>query len=231
MPGFCQARLAEHRDGARRRGLQEARRACAAGCSCRRRSGPSRPVTPGATSNEMLVDGDDVAVPARDVLDAIVASPSARRRRRRSCRSPAGSAGRSAPKATAIVTTPASEVDPAVEARVVDDVVARGVDPEEPEDRAVPDEPGSAASAYTGDGRGRSSPSGCPGEREREDEDADDRPRSRRRGAGGRTASASPTEAITADSTIEPRRGSADTRSQLSARYPGRSSAAIPLPT
>ena len=45
------------------------RPSCGAASSCRRRSGPSRPVMPGADLEAHVVDGDDVAVPARDAVE------------------------------------------------------------------------------------------------------------------------------------------------------------------
>ena len=51
-------------------GAQESRRSCPGAFACRRRSGPSSPVIPGADRERHVVDGDDVAVPARHAARA-----------------------------------------------------------------------------------------------------------------------------------------------------------------
>ena len=77
------------RDADRARGRRaEARPSCAAASTCRRRSGPSRPVTPAPERERDVVDGHHVAVPARDVVE--LDGGDARRAIGRGRRRPAG---------------------------------------------------------------------------------------------------------------------------------------------
>ena len=63
------ARRSRPRPGPGRPTARAGRPSGGAASTCRRRSGPSRPVTPGAERERDVVDGDDVAVPARDVVE------------------------------------------------------------------------------------------------------------------------------------------------------------------
>ena len=91
MPGLRQVGWPSDRDAARRT-APGGRRSCAGASSCRRRSGRAGPVTPGAEREADVVDGDDVAVPARDVRRrARWRAGAAAATARRSCRDDRGS--------------------------------------------------------------------------------------------------------------------------------------------